>query len=106
MAAARAVKDIGPRLAWLTIEDDTGREWRYRRVGPADTAEVPHLEGHYVNGHPTRAVLLRDVDGHPFLRQDGSGLPRTMILDHVDDPTNPLLSVLDIDPKEEYELVG
>jgi hypothetical protein len=43
MAAARAVKDIGPRLAWLTIEDDTGREWRYRRVGPADTAEVPHL---------------------------------------------------------------
>jgi hypothetical protein len=106
MAVARLVKEIGPRFDWLTIVDDAGREWRYRRVGPLDTAEVPHLEGHYVDGHPTRAVLLRDADGHPLLRQDGPGLPRSIVLDHVDDPTNPLLSVLDLDPKEEYELAG
>ena len=105
MAAARAIKDIGPQMAWLVIEDDQGREWRYRRVGPADTAAVPHLEGHFVQGLPVRAVLIRNVDGHPLLQQPGPGLPRTLIVDHVDDPTNPLLSVLDIDPKAEYELV-
>jgi hypothetical protein len=106
MAAARAIKDVGPQLAWLTIEDDGGREWRYRRVGAADTAEVAHVEGHYLQGHPIRAALVRDDDGHPLLQQPGPGLPRTLIIDHVDDPTNPLLSVLNIDPKERYELVG
>ena len=106
MAAARLVKEFGPRLDWLTIEDDAGREWRYQRSGPADTAAVPHLEGHYANGHPIRAVLLREADGRPLLRQSGPGLPRTLVLDHVNDPTNPLLSVLDLDPKEEYELVA
>jgi len=106
MAVARAIKDIGPQLAWLTIEDDHGREWRYRRVGAADTAEVAHVEGHYLQGHPIRAALVRDADGHPLLRQPGPGMPPSLIIDHVDDPTNPLLSVFGIDPKEEYELVG
>jgi hypothetical protein len=106
MAMAKEIRDIGPRLEWLVIADDAGREWRYRRVGPADTAEVAQVEGHFVHGHPIRGVLVREADGGPLLRQPGPGLPRTLIIDHVDDPTNPILSVLDLDPKEEYELVG
>jgi hypothetical protein len=106
MAVARVIKEIGPQLAWLTIEDDQGREWRYRRLGPVDTAEVAQVEGHYLQGHPIRASLIRDADGHALLQQPGPGLPPTLIVDHVDDPTHPLLSVLDVDPKEEYELVG
>jgi hypothetical protein len=106
MGVAKEIKDIGPRLEWLVVEDDHGREWRYRRVGAADTAEVAHVEGHYLQGHPIRAALVRDDDGHPLLQQRGPGLPRTLIIDHVDDPTSPLLAVLSIDPKEVYELAG
>lgn len=105
MAVAKEIRDIGPRLGWLVIADDTDREWRYQRVGPADTAEVSQVEGHYLQGHPIRASLVRDADGHPLLQQPGPGLPGTLIIDHVDDPTNPLLSVLGIDPKEAYQLV-
>jgi hypothetical protein len=106
MAVAKEIREIGPRLEWLVIADDTGREWRYQRVGPADTAEVAQVEGHFVQGHPIRGVLIREATGQPLLRQAGPGLPRTLIIDHVDDPTHPLLSVLDLDPKEEYEQVG
>jgi hypothetical protein len=106
MAVAKEIRDIGPRLGWLVIADDTGREWRYQRVGPADTAEVAQVEGHFVQGHPIRGVLVREANGQPLLRKAGPGLPRALIIDHVDDPTHPLLSVLDLDPKEAYELVG
>lgn len=106
MAAAKEIMDIGPKLAWLVVKDTDGREWRYRRVRPADTAKVAQVEGHYHKGEPIRASLVRDDNGHPLLQQPGPGLPRVLIIDHVDDPTNPLLAILQIDPKEYYELVG
>jgi hypothetical protein len=105
MSAAKHVKDIGPRMEWITIEDNAGREWRYQRVGPLDIAELAHVEGHYAQGHPIRAVLVRDLDGHVLLHGNGTGMPRTIVVAHVDDPTSPMLSVLGLFPKEEYALV-
>lgn len=104
MSAAKQIKEIRPRLEWLAVEDHDGRVWRYRRVGPLDIAEPAHVEGHYADGHPTRAVLVRDLDGHARLH--GDGMPRSIVVEHVDDPTSPLMSLLGLSPKEEYELVG
>ena len=106
MIAAKQVKEIGPRLEWLTIEDHAGRVLRYRRVGALDTAEPAHVEGHYADGRAIRAVLLRDLDGHALLHGDGTEIPRSIVVEHVDDPTNPLLRVLGPSPKEEYVLVA
>ena len=76
MSFARAVIEIEPtRLDWLTIEDSDDRIWQYRRIGMADLAEAADVEGHLKNGHPFRAGLVRDNDGHPMLQQDGPGLP-------------------------------
>jgi hypothetical protein len=107
MAGAKTVTQFEQRrLDWLTIEDDDGREWRYRRVGPLDTAEMAQVEGHYAHGHATHVALVRDADGHPFINQAGPGLPRTIVVEHVDDPSDPLLSILALSPKEEYERVA
>jgi hypothetical protein len=106
MSAAKHVKEFGPRMEWLTIEDHAGREWVYRRVGPLDIAEPAQVEGHYVDGQPVRAVLVRDLDGHVLLHGDGPGMPRSIVIARVDDPTSPLLSVLELAPKEEYVLVA
>jgi hypothetical protein len=106
MSAAKHVKEIGPKLDWLTVEDHAGRVWRYRRVGPLDLAEPAQVEGHYTDGHPVRAVLVRDADGHVLLHGTGAGMPRSIVVEHVDDPTTPVTSLLGLSPKEEYELVG
>src|SRR4051794_34941426 len=105
MSAAKQVKEIGPKLAWLTVEDHTGRVWRYQRIGPLDIAEPAHVEGHFVHGESVRAALVRDVDGHVLLHADGSGMPRSIVVAHFDDPSSPLLSLLGLSPKEEYVLV-
>jgi hypothetical protein len=106
MAVARQVVEIEPtRMDWLTIEDTDGREWRYRRIGGADLAEPPHVEGHLKDGHPFRAALVRDVDGHPYLRQDRAGLPRVMIVEYIDDPSDPYLTALGLPGKAEYLLI-
>jgi hypothetical protein len=104
MSAAKHVKEIGPRMAWLTIEDQAGRVWKYQRVGASDIAEPAQVEGHFAKGHPIRADLVRDADGHALLHRDGPGMPRTIIVQHVDDPTSPLLSLLGLSEKEEYML--
>lgn len=105
MAAARAIVEIEPKtLQWLTIEDTTGKVWRYRRVGQADLAEPVDVEGHLKRGHPFRANLVRDNDGHPALRQDGPGLPRELILEYIEDPTNSYLTALGLPGKAEYVL--
>jgi hypothetical protein len=106
MSAAKHVKEIGPKLDWLTIEDHAGRVWRYRRVGPLDLAEPAHVEGQYTHGQPIRAVLVRDLDGHVLLHGDAGGLPRSIVVQHVDEPTDPVTSLLGLSPKEEYELVA
>jgi hypothetical protein len=106
MSVARRVVEIEPKqMDWLTIEDTDGREWRYRRIGEADLAEAPHVEGHLKKGHPFRAALVRDVDGHPLLRQDGVGLPRVMIVEYIEDPSDPYLTALGLPGKAEYLLV-
>jgi hypothetical protein len=106
MSVARAVHEIDPdRLEWLTIEDTDGRVWKYRRIGPADLAEVVHVEGHLKRGLPFRANLIRDNDGHPALRQNGPGLPRVMILEYIEDPSDPFLTNLGLPGKAEYQLV-
>lgn len=105
MSAAAHVTNIGPNMEWLDIEDDAGRIWRYRRGGALDLAEPAEVEGHFTRGQPTRAVLVRDADGHVLLQGDGDRLPRTTVVEHVDDPTDPMLSILGLSPKEEYELV-
>ena len=106
MSAARHVKEIGPRMEWLMIEDNAGRVWRYARSGPLDIAEPAQVEGHYTRGQPIRAVLVRDLDGHVLLHGNGTGMPQSIVVEHVDDPTSPLLSVLGLFPKEEYVLVA
>ena len=106
MSAAKHIKEIGPKLDWLTVEDHAGREWRYRRVGPLDVAEPAQVEGHYVDGHPIRAVLVRDLDGHVMLHGNGAGMPRSIVVQHVNDPTGTVDSLLGLWPKEEYELVA
>ena len=106
MSAAKHVKEIGPNLDWLTVEDHDGREWRYRRVGPLDLAEPAHVEGQYANGRPIRAALVRDADGHVLLHGDGTGMPRSIVVAHVDEPTDLVTSLAGLSPKEEYELVG
>jgi hypothetical protein len=106
MSVARAVDEIEPTtLEWLTIEDTDGRVWRYRRIGKADLAEEVQVEGHLKNGHPFRANLVRDNDGHPLLRKDGIGLPRYMFLEFIEDPTNQYLTALGLPGKAEYVLV-
>jgi hypothetical protein len=103
MSFARAVIEIDPtRLDWLTIEDSDNRIWRYRRIGMADLAEPADVEGHLKNGHPFRASLVRDNDGHPMLQQDGSGLPRILILEFIEDPSNLYLTALGLPGKAEY----
>lgn len=106
MSAAKHIQEIGPKLDWLTIEDTAGRVWRYRRVGPLDVAEPAQVEGHYVDGHPIRAVLVRDLDGHAMLHGTGAGMPRSIVVQHVNDPTTTVDSLLELWPKEEYELVA
>lgn len=106
MAAARAIVEIEPKtLDWLTIEDNTGRVWRYRRVGQVDLAEAVDVEGHLKRGQPFRANLVRDNDGHPSLRQDAPGLPRTLMLEYIEDPSNLYLTALGLPGKAEYVLV-
>ena len=105
MSAAKQVKEIGPKLNWLAVEDDDGRVWRYRRVGPLDLAEPAHIEGQYVDGHPIRATLVRDADGHVLLHGD-VGMPRSIVVQHVEEPTDPVTSLLGLSAKEEYELVA
>ena len=106
MSAARAVKEIeSEKLDWLTIEDDAGREWRYRRVGALDLAETVQVEGHLKHGRPFRASLVRDNDGHPLLSQDGPGLPRVLFLEFIEDPTNSYVTALGLPGKAEYVLV-
>src|SRR5262245_46449001 len=106
MSVARAVDEIEPTsLQWLTIEDTDGRIWRYRRVGQADLAEEVQVEGHLKNGHPFRANLVRDNDGHPLLQKDGPGLPQTMVIEFIEDPSNPFLTNLGLPGKAEYRLV-
>jgi hypothetical protein len=106
MAAARAIVEIEPKtLAWLTVEDNTGRVWRYRRVGEVDLAEPVDVEGHLKHGHPFRANLVRDNDGHPSLRQDGPGLPRVLMMEYIEDPSNLYLTALGLPGKAEYVLV-
>jgi len=106
MSSAKQVREVGPKLEWLAIEDNAGRVWRYQRVGPLDVAEPAHVEGHYTQGHPIRAVLVRDDDGHVMLHGDASGMPRSIVVAHVDDPHSPLLGILGLSPKEEYVLVA
>lgn len=106
MSAAKHVKEIEPtKLDWLTVEDDAGRVWRYRRVGAADLAEPVQLEGHLKNGRPFRANLVRDNDGHPLLRQDGPGLPRVLMLEYIEDPDDLYRTALGLPGKAEYVLV-
>jgi len=106
MSVARSVQEIDPsRLDWLTVEDTEGHIWKYRRAGAADLAEPVHIEGHFKRGLPFRANLVRDNDGHPFLRQNGQGLPRTMVLEYIEDPSNPLLTNMGLPGKAEYQLV-
>jgi hypothetical protein len=106
MATARAVEAVEPeRLNWFVVEADDGLRYRYRRVGALDVAEPAHIEGHFVQGHPVRAALVRDADGHPLLRKTGAGLPASVVVEHLDQPTSPLLSVLGLPEKEEYALV-
>lgn len=105
MSNARQINEIEPtRIDWLTVEDDTGRVWRYRRIGKADLAEAPQVEGHLKQGRPLRANLVRDNDGHPSLRQDGPGLPQTMIVEYIEDPSNPMITALGLPGKAEYVL--
>ena len=106
MSTAKHVNEIGPKLDWLTVEDHDGRVWRYRRVGPLDWAETAQVEGHYTQGEPIRAVLVRDADGHVLLHGDATGMPRSIVVQHVDDPTTPVVSLLGLYSKEEYELVA
>lgn len=105
MANARAIKEIeSTKLDWLTVEDDKGKVWKYRRVGALDLAEPAHVEGHLKHGHPFRAGLIRDDDGHPMLRQDGPGLPRILVVEYIEDPSNPYLTALGLPGKAEYVL--
>ena len=106
MATARAIKEIeSSKLDWLTVEDDAGKVWRYRRVGALDLAEPAHVEGHLSHGHALRAALVRDANGHPMLHHDGPGLPRVMVVEYVEHPSNLYLTALGLPGKAEYILV-
>jgi hypothetical protein len=106
MSAAKQVKEIGPKLEWLAIEDNAGRVWTYRRGKSLDLAEPAQVEGHFAKGGAVRAVLVRDDDGHVMLHGDGSGMPRSICVEHVEDPHSAMLSILGLSPKEEYVLVA
>jgi hypothetical protein len=106
MSTAKHVKEIGPKMDWVTIEDSDGRVWKYRRARPVDLAEPAQLEGHYAQGRPIRAVLVRDDDGHAMLHGNGTGMPKSIVVDHIDDPHSPLLGLMGISPKEEYVLMA
>ena len=105
MSKARGIQEFDPeRMDWMTIEDDAGGVWRYRRVGMADLAEAPQVEGHWSNGRPFRASLVRDNDGHPSLHQEGPGLPRVTIVEYIEDPSKLYLTALGLPGKAEYVL--
>ncbi len=105
MSAAKAIQQIDSRdFAWLTIEDDSGNLWNYKRTGAADLAESPQIEGHLKGGRPFRAGLVRDHDGHPLLRQSGPGLPGIAVVEFIDDPSNLYLTALGLPGKAEYTL--
>lgn len=106
MSAAKQVREIGPRMEWIAVEDHAGKVWRYQRVGALDLAEPAQVEGHYTQGRPIRAVLVRDDDGHVMLHGEGGSMPQSIVVEHVDDPHSPLLGLLGISPKEEYVLVA
>jgi hypothetical protein len=106
MSTAKQVKEIGPRMEWLAVEDSAGHVWRYKRAGALDIAEPAQVEGHFTRGEPIRAVLVRDADGHVLLHGNGTGMPRAIVVQHVDDPTSPLLSILGLTPKEKYVLMA
>lgn len=107
MATAKSVKDFEPiNLEWLLIEDDAGHVRRYQRAGESDLAEAPQVEGHLKQGHPLRATLVRDHNGHALLRQDGPDLPRTLIVQYIEDPNDLYRTALGLPGKGEYVLVA
>ena len=76
MAVATMVVDCEPATAaWLEIEDDDGRRWRYGKRGDAPPSATVHVRGN----HGT-VGLVRGSDGKAILRQDGHGLPPEIVI--------------------------
>jgi hypothetical protein len=84
MAIALHVGDVErERLDWLDVVADDGKVYRYQRGENVDLDTPAHLEGHYLGGVTIRAVLARDPDRRPLLRQDEEGLPRTLVVTYI-----------------------
>ncbi len=59
--------------AWMEIEDDDGKRWRYVNRGNAPSSATIH-----VRGDQGRLTLVRGNDGKAILKQDGPGLLRNI----------------------------
>jgi hypothetical protein len=83
MSVAKIVAEIDPKkLEWLNIEDEHGATWRYARRDQVASDVLPHVQARSFGTSSTiRAVLVRGRDGTPFLRQDGQGLPKRIVVD-------------------------
>jgi hypothetical protein len=88
MAVAGAVVACESRsLDWLTIADDAGNVWRYVKRGLAQTVAGVHVTWWYDELLTVRPRLVRGVDGRALLRQEGPGLPDTIVVNYVHERT-------------------
>jgi hypothetical protein len=75
LAIAKQVREYEPiGVDWLKIEDDTGKVWRYDRIGETDLTSPPHVFC-WLDGGRLMVNLARRHDGEADLRQDEPGLP-------------------------------
>jgi hypothetical protein len=97
MSVAKTVTEVGPQLAWMTIQDTDGDEWRYTRKGVIDSAKIPpHLRNvppHLRSEHGS-VVLVLDDEGEPYLRQEEKGLPVTLKLSEYISQPAPAIGVM------------
>lgn len=107
MAAAVQTLDVEPtKLNWLTVLADDGKVYRYDRRQNADANAVAHIEGQYLGGAQIRAVVVKDQARKPLLRQEGVGLPATLVVDYVQpSPARTGVSSSYWTGKVQYELV-
>ena len=73
MAIAVQIVDGKPKTYdWMEVLDSDGKRWRFVKKGRAPDGATVHIAI-----GPPLTLLVAD-DGKPRLRQDGSGLPKTM----------------------------
>lgn len=81
--AVKVTKVERTKLDWLMIEDDEGNEWKYVKSAEAPNAKVIHVFHQPLGNGGFQARVAKNDKGEAILRQDETGLPETIVVDHA-----------------------